>query len=253
MGGDRVLIWLATCLLLSLRTMPVLMFAPPFNMARVPRLIAAMIGLVLAMLLEDLCPEQTRLASFDAGAVAIGGLRELFVGLVPVVALQLAFAALNIAGRTIDMQAGYGLAMMIDPTTRGQVPLIGTLFGFVAAISFFAVQGPLELLRFLVASLHTIPLGAPHHWGSLAALGALASGTALIALGVAGVALAALLMCDIVIAMLSRTVPQMNALLIGVQVKSAVMLATVPIALGLSGGLFLRLIALALQAMPGLI
>jgi flagellar biosynthetic protein FliR len=45
----------------------------------------------------------------------------------------------------------------------------------------------------------------------------------------------------------------MNALLLGIQVKAAVMLVSLPIALGLSGALLARLVASALEVMPRLL
>ncbi len=51
-----------------------------------------------------------------------------------------------------------------------------------------------------------------------------------------------LFLLDIAIAFMSRTLPQMNMLLIGFQVKPIAMLVTLPIALGLSTGIALRLL-----------
>ena len=58
---------------------------------------------------------------------------------------------------------------------------------------------------------------------------------------------------DLAIAFMSRTLPQMNVLLLGFQVKSMATLVMLPIALAVSGGLFLRLLRTALQGMPGLL
>lgn len=230
--------------------MPLFLFAAPFTLLRVPRLFVVLMSLGFAAALVSAMPAADRLPRADVGLLTLGAVREFVLGLVPVVALQLAFASLYIVGRTIDVQAGFGLALLIDPATRGQVPLAGTLFAYALGATFFALGGHLDLLHFFVASLRAVPLGSPYALAGVEALGAYAASVSLVALGVAGAVIGALFLCDLVIAMLSRTVPQMNALLLGIQIKVIVMLAVMPIALGVSGALFARLAALALEAMP---
>ncbi|MGJ3628982.1 EscU/YscU/HrcU family type III secretion system export apparatus switch protein [Sphingomonas sp. MMS24-JH45] len=69
-----------------------------------------------------------------------------------------AFAALLTVGRALDVQVG-GLAMLVDPTTRGQMPLIGTVFAYAAAMLFFAGTGPATLLAIWAAAFDRVPLG----------------------------------------------------------------------------------------------
>ena len=72
----------------------------------------------------------------------------------------------------------------------------------------------------------------PH---SLERLSAYMSLMFLMAFGVAGASVLALFLCDMVIALLSRTVPQMNVLILGFQVKTIVLLLTLPLAFGMGG------------------
>jgi flagellar biosynthetic protein FliR len=161
LGGDMH-IWVASCILLSFRVAPVFLFAPPFTLTRAPRLFTGLMSLGLAAALVSALPVAARLTEVTTEILVVGALRELFLGLVPVVVLQFLFGALNVAGRTIDIQAGFGLAMQIDPTTRSQLPLAGTIFGYAAAATFFAANGHLQLLRFFAASLRAVPLAAEH-------------------------------------------------------------------------------------------
>lgn len=253
MGGNDLSIWVASCLLLSLRITPVFLLAPPFTLIRAPRIIVALMGLGLSAILVSALPDVARVETVSIGSLVIGGMRELFMGMVPVVVLQLMFGALYLAGRTIDIQAGFGLALLIDPTTRGQTPLIGTLFAYVAGATFFAMNGHHDLLKFFVASLELVPLGAANRFAGIGQVTAYAFVITLIAIGVGGAAMLALFLTDIMIAMLSRTVPQMNALLLGIQVKAILVLVVMPISFGVSGALFAQLVANALRAMPRLL
>jgi flagellar biosynthesis protein FliR len=246
-------VWLVSCLLLSLRVTPVFLFAPPFTLVRVPRLFIVLMGMGFSALIVSGWPAIAQVKSASLETLFVGSARELFIGLVPVVILNQLFGALYLAGRTIDVQAGFGLAMLIDPTTKGQVPLAGTLFAYIAGITFFAMDGHVNLMRFFIASLDLIPLATANALASFSQLTSFILTATLLAMGVGGAAILALFLTDIVVALLSRTVPQMNALLLGIQVKAIIFLMVVPIALGASGALFVQLIANALATLPRLL
>ena len=167
--------------------------------------------------------------------------------------LQIAFAAILWAGGAVDIQAGFGLAMVADPTTAAQMPLAGTIFAYAAALVFFAMGGPYDLLALWSASLDALPLGHSVMAGNMTALGALLSASFGAALGLFGIVMLVLFLLDIAIAFMSRTLPQMNMLLIGFQVKPIAMLVTLPIALGLSTGVALRLLRMAIESAPRLL
>lgn len=244
--------WLALCLLLALRVSPVLAFAPPFNLVRLPARFRLMIGLAIAASLAAATRTPDQPISLEMGALIAAGAHELLLGILFLIAFQIAFAALYLAGRTIDIQAGLGLAVLVDPTTRTQTPLVGTLFAYCAGAVFFSVDGHLDLLRVLSASIEAIPVGAWQMPGSLDGILAFMDSMFLAAFGFAGAAIATLFAIDFAVAMLSRTVPQMNALVLGFQVKTIALLLVLPICLGLGAALLLSLVRLTIDALWGL-
>ncbi|MDF3836841.1 flagellar biosynthetic protein FliR [Cupriavidus basilensis] len=144
---------------------------------------------------------------------------ELLIGISIALVLQLCFAALYIVGRTIDIQAGYGLALLIDPTTRAQTPLFGTMFALLAGIVFFAINGHHDLLRLVAASLEFVPLGAQGMLFEPERIFVLLGGAMTLALGIGAALMATLFAADVGLALLSRALPQMNVLILGLQVK----------------------------------
>lgn len=241
--------WLALSLLLALRISPVLSFAPPFSLVRLPARFRLVFGLATAASLAAAIPSRGRAVPLDAASLIVAGAHELLLGLVFLVAFQMAFAALYLAGRTVDIQAGFGIAVLIDPTTRAQTPMVGMLFAYAAAAVFFAIDGHLDLLRVLSASVEAIPVGMWQMPGSLDRTLAFIGAAFLAAFGFAGAAIAALFAIDLAIAMLARTVPQMNALVLGFQVKIIALLLLLPICFGLGGALLLRLVRLTIGAL----
>jgi flagellar biosynthetic protein FliR len=133
------------------------------------------------------------------------------------------------------------------------MPLIGTLFAYAAAAVFFATGGPADMLAIWRASVEQIPIGTFAADLDLTALAAYIGASFALALGIAGGVLLVLFLTDLAIAFLSRTLPQMNALLLGFQVKSMVLLVTLPIVFAFSGALFLRLVRLATSSSLGLL
>jgi flagellar biosynthetic protein FliR len=150
------------------------------------------------------------------------------------------------AGRTVDVQAGYGLATLIDPGTRAQVPLVGTFFAYAAALIFFSAGGPADLLAIWGNSVAQVPLGAAAFGGKIGVLAAYMSAIFVMAFGAAGLLMLVLFLIDLSIALMSRTLPQMNVLILCFQVKTLATLAVLPIALALSTTLFLRMLRFAL-------
>ena len=108
-------------------------------------------------------------------------------------------------------------------------------------------------MRVFAASLAKLPLGAPAMPPSLTPLLEFISTIFALGFGVAGGVILCLLVADLAIAMMSRTLPQMNVLVLGFQAKTLIALFTLPIVIGSSGALLLRILRLTLEAMLRLI
>lgn len=246
---DQFTLWALSSFALSLRIAPVFLFAPPFTLMKVPPLFLWLMGMAFAAMLATAFPATTRLPDAQPATLIIACTRELSVGLVPVLCLRLMFGALYMAGRTLDIQAGFGLSLLIDPTTKGQMPLIGTIFAYLAGASFFAMNGHHDLIRFFAASLELVPLGGDRQTINLVALTSYMFTVFFMAFGVGAAAILVLFIADISIAALSRTVPQLNALLLGIQIKALLVIFALMAAFGLSGVVLVKMCTLALQSM----
>lgn len=234
-------------LLVSLRIGPVFAFAPPFTLLRIPPTVRLVLVLAISAALLGIARGGATGGTAPQFLVAAVG--ELSLGIAMALALQLAFGMIGMMGRALDIQSGFGLAFLIDPTTRARTPLIGALFGYAAAAIFFATSGPHDVLAALAISFEAVPLGqafqAPDSGRLLGFLGTVS----IIALGIVGLAMLVLFMIDAVIAMLSRTLPQMNVLVLGFQVKSLAILFLLPMTMALALATMARIIRLATETM----
>lgn len=249
----ELLHWLITVLLVSLRIVPTISFAPPFTLMRVPAPVRLMLSLSLAAWIVAGHPSETTAVDPGATGYIAMFLSELTIGIGLALALQLAFAALLTVGRAVDLQAGYAFALIADPTNRSQMPLVGMIFAYAAAAVFFTSSGPADLLGILSLSVERVPLGAGLGSDAVTVLTAYISAVFVMAFGAGGLLLLVLFLLDLAITMMSRTLPQMNVLFLGFQVKAIATLILLPLVIAGSAALFLRIIRFALDTMLELI
>ncbi len=244
---------LMAALLVSLRIIPTLAFAPPFTLLRIPGVVRLLLAIGLAAWMCLANPAATSERVGPSAPLIVFALAELLLGVTLSLSLQIAFAAVQTAGRALDIQVGFALAQIADPTLRTQMPLVGALFAYAAGAIFFATNGPADLLAIWSRSVVTMPLGAFGPEGDIPSLLSFIGAAFVLALAIGGGVLLVLFLTDVAIAALSRTLPQMNVLMLGFQVKTLALLVTLPFVFAFSGALFLRLIRLALSAAPQLI
>lgn len=233
-------------LLISLRIVPTLAFAPPFTLLRVPAVVRVMIAFSLAAWIVSAFPSQTSDVMRASPGLLAAVVAELTIGIAMSLTLQMAFAAILTVGRLIDLQAGFAFALLADPTTKAQLPLVGMIFAYCTGALFFMTNGPASLLAIWATSVEHLPLGAALGSDAVPVLLTFIGSVFVIALGAGGLILVVLLLIDLSIAFMSRTLPQMNVLFLGFQVKTIATLALLPIAISTSSALFLRMTQFAL-------
>jgi flagellar biosynthetic protein FliR len=78
--------------------------------------------------------------------------RELAVGALMAFGINCAFAAFSFGGRILDLQMGFGVANLVNPSSNEQSPLIGMVLLVVGVLTFFLLNGHHWLARGVVQS-----------------------------------------------------------------------------------------------------
>jgi flagellar biosynthesis protein FliR len=233
--------WLIAVILVSLRLGSILLMSPLFNLFNLP--LHVRVGFTLAIAAMLVCGIGT--AHLGALPDTVAGLAqaatgELIIGSILAFAVFAGFAVFQFAGRVMDTQLGFGVAGLVDPSTRSQAPLLGMLLNLTAVITFFLVDAHHLLLRGLAYSLEHVPLGAPLRQILLdqvvAQFGAMFVFSAMLAAPVMIVTL----LLDVSMAMMARTMPQMNVFIIGLPLKIFVGLVVLALSLSFLMPLFER-------------
>jgi len=218
--------WLTATLLTSIRVTAMSAFLPIFGATAVPGMIRVVWVVGLAATFTAALPTLNAAPIADLTSLVVAGLGEALIGAALAFGLLTAYAATQVTGRVLDIQVGFGVASILNPTTRSMSSLLGALWGICALAAFLAMDGHLVLIRALSASLSAYPPGQ---------FGLQVDGEALLrqssAMYAFGLALAApvmllLLLADIAMAVMARTLPQLNVFVLSFPIK---------IVLGLSG------------------
>ncbi|TAL13612.1 MAG: flagellar biosynthetic protein FliR [Aquabacterium sp.] len=226
--------WLLAVLLASMRLAALLVMVPVLGGAGTPPRARVLLGLALTATLLAALPLHVSAPDLRPASLAVAALRELAIGAVMAFGLHTAFGALGLAGRLLDMQIGFTVGSIFDPVTRAASPVLGTLLTMLGAAVFYAMDGHLMLVRAVAFSFEQLPPGGPFRWWDAAPVVAQFGTMFVLGLTLAAPVVIALLLVDVGLGIVSRTMPQMNVFLVSIVVKIfiglLVLMATLPAA-----------------------
>jgi len=231
------------------RMLALIATAPITGTAQFP--ITAKIGLavLLTVLVAPTLPAPPAVAPDSAFGILLLG-REVLLGVGMGLAMRVVFAAVQMAGDIIGLQMGLGFAQFYDPQSSAQVPVIGQFLGLLATLAFLSINGHLLMIATLVDSFRTVPPEATLsfatgamalvQWGGMIIQAAVQLSLPLIA---------ALLITNSALAVLTRASPQLNIFAIGFPITVGVGFVALLLVLPYMVPGFERLFEQGLQAM----
>jgi len=219
-------------LLILARVSAMVATAPLFGTTGVPMPVKAGFSALVTFTLLPLLRSNIGPVPDDLFTLVAQIASEVAVGLTLGFLVALLFAAVQVAGTYVDTQIGFGMINVLNPVARQQISATGQLMLQLSMTLFLMAGGMLYLVGALVASYSVVPAGGAHFAGSWDTVaGSLAGQMMLIALRIAAPAAAVLLTVDVAFALVARTVPQMNVLIVGLPAKIILGLATVSLSL----------------------
>lgn len=163
---------------------------------------------------------------------------ELAIGLVLGFSAAIPFWAADIAGFLLDTLRGASMAGVLNPMIGGQSSPLGALISQLLAVLFMVLGGFHAFLSALYGSYQTLIPGASWHW-TTQFIPALERGWHLLytlALGFALPATVMMILVDLSLGLINRSVQQLNVFSLSMPIKSAMTLLMLII--GLQFGLF---------------
>jgi flagellar biosynthetic protein FliR len=211
--------WIVTVILVAVRLGAVLLLTPIFSLGSIPGHVRVLFVFALAAMLVGGLGVGARLPVESIASLLSAILIEGIIGALLAFGLFTAFATFMLAGRIVDMQLGFAVANLIDPTTRTQVPLLGSFLNVVAVVAFFAIDGHHMIIRGIAFSLEQIPPGTGLPVMDLGAVVVQFGAMFLYAVALVAPVIFTLLLIDVVIAVIARTMPQVNVFIVTLPLK----------------------------------
>jgi flagellar biosynthetic protein FliR len=234
--------WVASFLWPLTRILGLVAVAPLFGNVSVPARVKIGLGVMLALIMAPAVPALPAADPMSyAGLIIV--MQQLVIGLAIGFAMRIVFAGVEMAGEIIGMTMGLGFATFYNPQTRGQSSAISQFLSLLTIMIYLASNLHLVLLSALADSFVSLPITVTPSGMQLS--------QTLVAWGgrifSAGVQLslpivAALLITNLALGILTRAAPQLNLFGIGFPITIGVgfiMLAvTLPYLAAPIGGIF---------------
>lgn len=210
---------LTTMILLSIRIMPLFILTPLLTTAGVPTNVLILWVLTLSFLLITGVGYENSSTPLTISGFFMAGLAELLIGMLFAFGLFTLFGAFHFGGRILDVQMGFGVATLIDPATSNQAPLIGTFLNMLAVVVFITSGGINLLLEGIAFSIEHLPVGQGFVEIDAAILVAQFGSMFIYSVMIVAPAMIAILLLDVGLGVMARTMPQMNVFIVSLPLK----------------------------------
>lgn len=220
-------------LLVFIRMTGLFVIAPIFGRRNIPVYFKIGFSFFLALMLVNTVTVPDMSKYTDIFQFAFLVFKEFITGVTIGYVCYLVFTAIYVAGQLIDMQIGFGMVNVIDPLSNIQVPITSNFYSILAMLIFLTVNGHHVLIRAIYNSYTSIPLGGAlfsknlmndvlNVFGNIFVIG----------FKIAAPITAAILISDIALGVISKTIPQINVFVVGMPLKIilgiVVMIVTIP-------------------------
>ena len=196
------------------------------------------IGLVLTIGLILLPIVKVPMIPNDPYLTGVGLVAEFVIGMALGLASRIVFGGIELAGEVVGHQMGLAVVQLFDPTAQSQVPLISHFQTLLASLVFLSINAHFIVVEAIAKSFDLVP---PFGAGLSASLAEdvlrYSQGMFVLALKIAAPIMATLLLINLLMAILGRTVSQLNVFImsfpITITIGFLVMGASMPLTLGL--------------------
>jgi flagellar biosynthetic protein FliR len=207
-------------LLILIRISFFIVICPGFSYSAFPNSAKVALSLGLAIAVSSFV---SPLAGDNLWFFFLVGLKEMFIGIALGYITVLFFAGVEMAGNLVDFQVGFSMGAIYDPGLGVQVSNYGRVYYWIALALFFLTNVHHLVLESLIRSYTYIPLNEVA-LNDFAAEGMikLFAHVFEIALLLAIPLIIVALLSELTLALISRTVPQINVLILGMPMKTLV-------------------------------
>ena len=187
-------------------------YAPVFNRKEIPTLVKLSLALLMTIIMTMLLAPSTLAGTNDSLLLSI--ILNFAVGAMIGYMAQLILIAVDAGADMINMQMGLSSAMVLDPTSNSQVSILTKIFSLLGVLIFIHLGGVYWLIKAFMRSFEIFPLFATSvplsQLINMDYLIKMTSNVLYMGLQIASAILLATLGQDIILGVISKTAPQVN-------------------------------------------
>jgi flagellar biosynthetic protein FliR len=210
-----------TFLLVFLRVTTLFMVFPVISARQIPMQLRFGLGLLFSLIMYHLVPVVK--VSPDLFSLAAGAASQVILGLIVGYVATLVFAGIQFAGSLIDLQIGFAVANVLNPTTQQDVTIVSEFQLAIATLVFLATNSHYLLIEGVAGSFSIVPL--PYINLNPAVAGDVAlffTYSFLMVFRIAAPVVTALFLTNVALALMARVAPQMNVFVVGLPMQVGV-------------------------------
>jgi flagellar biosynthetic protein FliR len=221
------------------RVSGLVMTAPIYGTTDVPAQVRGLLAVALSVLMMPLVwgrtlPPPGNLVNY---LVLIGA--EILIGLTLGIGVNILFSGIQIAANLIGQMAGLQMADVYNPTTDSSAPVFSQIMFYVTMALFVLIGGHRKVLGALLDTFLWMPPGGgaiPLELSEI--ITGLISQSFVLAVRAGAPTMTALLLANLVLGLVGRTMPQLNVNALGFAVNSMVGLGVLALSLGAMSWIF---------------
>ena len=243
--------WLLAWVFPMARTLGFIGLAPVFGYQGISRRIRLLVGLAIGFAVGQAIPTPPALLPGSYIGLAVFA-QQILIGAGLGLAVRAVFAVTDVAGEIIGLEMGLSFASFFDPQSDASTVVISQILGIVTTLLFLSMNGHLLLIEALVKSFEWIPISprpvSANGWLAIAKIGSV-----IFALGLmmALPVVAALLIANIALAVLTRAAPQRNLFSLGFPITVSLGIGLLTVAMKSFAPLAQQVFAPAFSSLDG--
>lgn len=208
-------------LLILMRILAFVSVSPIISMKGIPSILKLGLSATFALFTYAGVPETLVLDSFlELGFI---GVKEVLFGLAMGYVTNLIFSAMEMAGQLVDFQAGFSMSQTYDPIMGVNAGNYGSFYYWMGVCAFFILDLHHKVLETMIRSFQYAPIGEGAYIGVTAeAILTMFGRVFELAVNLAVPMIIVALVVDVVLGVVSRTIPQINVLMMGMPMKQLV-------------------------------
>lgn len=227
--------WLVSFMYPLARVLGLFAAAPIFSDRATPNRVKLGLGLAISIAISYALPPMPPIdpGSYEGLLILVF---QMLIGISIGFVMRLIMAAVDMAGSLIGMQMGLSFAIFFNPDGGGQTAVLTEFLSLLAALIFLAINGHLMMISLVVKSFEWLPVTteplSSGGWQFIVQMGTVMFATGfLMSLPM----IAALLVANIALGILTRAAPQLNLFAVGFPVTLSLGLVVLALAMNFLG------------------